>query len=57
MRVIVKGDNKLGGSLIDAEIAGQRTLLSYRSDLRVKRLVFRVENAELANVRIAPLRN
>lgn len=57
VRVIVKGDNKLGGSLIDAEIAGQRTLLSYRSDLRVKRLVFRVENAELADVRIAPLRN
>ena len=57
VRVIVKSDDKLGGSLIDAEIAGQRTMLTYREDLLVKKLLFRLENAELRNVRVAPLKN
>lgn len=57
VRVIVKSDDKLGGSLMDAEIAGQRTLLSYRPDLTVKRLAFRTEGVELRNVQIAPLKN
>ncbi|MCC6353704.1 MAG: hypothetical protein IT577_07440 [Verrucomicrobiae bacterium] len=57
VRVIVRSDDKLGGSLIDAEIAAQRTMLTYRADLRVKKLLFRMENAELRNVRIAPLKN
>ncbi|MBM4093273.1 MAG: hypothetical protein FJ276_28260 [Planctomycetes bacterium] len=53
MRVIVKGDEKIGGSLIDAEIAGQRTMLSYRPDLTVKKLVFRADDVELTNLQIA----
>jgi hypothetical protein len=57
VRVIVKSDDKLGGALIDAEIAGQRTMLTYRADLRVKKLNFRLENAELRNVQIAPLKD
>lgn len=57
VRVIVKSDDKLGGSLMDAEIAGQRTLLSYRPDLTVKKLVFRTEGVELRNVQIAPLKH
>jgi hypothetical protein len=57
VRVIVKGDDKLGGTLIDAEIAGQRTLLSYRPDLTVKKLVFRAEDVELRIIQIAPLKN
>ena len=57
VRVIVKGDDKLGGSLIDAEIAGQRTMLSYRPDLTVKKLVFRTEDLELKNIQLAPLKN
>lgn len=57
VRVFVKGDEKLGGSIIDAEIAGQRTLLSYRADLMVKKLVFRVEGIELKNVRISAWQN
>ena len=32
VRIIVKGDDKIGGSLIDAEIAGQRTMITYRPD-------------------------
>ena len=54
VRVIVKGCDKIGGSLVDAEIAGQRTMISYRPELTVKKMVFRVEGVELENVRIAP---
>jgi len=57
VRVIVKGDDKLGGSLIDAEIAGQRTMITYRADLTVKRMVIRAEGVELKHVKIAPLEN
>lgn len=55
VRVIVKADEKMGGSLIDAEIAGQRTMISYRPDLAVKRLLFRAEGVELRNVKAGPL--
>lgn len=55
VRLIVKGDDKLGGSLIDAEIAGQRTMITYRADLTVKKMVIRAEGVELKNVKIAPL--
>jgi len=57
VRVIVKASEKLGGSLIDAEIAGQRTMLMYRANLNVRRLLFRTEGVELINVQIAPLKN
>lgn len=56
VRVIVKGDDKIGGSLIDAEIAGQRTMISFRPDLTVKKMVVRMEGVALKNVRIAPLK-
>ena len=55
--VAVNGSEKLGGSLLDAEIAGQRTMISYRQDLTVKKMVFRAENVELKNVQIAPLKD
>ena len=55
--MIVKGCDKIGGSLIDAEIAGTRTLISYRADLTVKKMVFHPEGVELKNVQIAPLKN
>jgi len=56
VRVIVKGDDKIGGSLVDAEIAGRRTMISYRPDLTVKKMVFRVEGVELKNIEIAPFK-
>lgn len=40
VRVVVKHEDKLGGSLIDVEIAGVRTLISYRAELEVARLGF-----------------
>ncbi|MCK6501139.1 MAG: hypothetical protein L6Q38_16795, partial [Nitrospira sp.] len=54
VRVLVKGDDKIGGSLIDAEIAGHRTLLSFRPELVVRKLAFRTEGAVVSDVRIAP---
>ena len=57
VRVIVKGDDKLGGTLIDAEIAEKRTLLSYRPNLTVKKMTFRVEDVELGKVHIARIEN
>ena len=55
VRLIVQEDDKIGGALLDAEIAGQRTLIFYRPDLRVKKLLFRTEGVELRNVQIAEL--
>jgi len=55
VRVIVKGDDKLGGALIDAEIAGQRTMISYRPNLTVKNLLFRAEGVDLKQVEIRAL--
>jgi hypothetical protein len=55
VRLIVKGDDKIGGSLIDAEIAGRRTLISHWPDLFVSRVAFRTDGVELAKVRIADL--
>lgn len=57
VRLIVKGTDKLGGSLIDAEIAGQRTMISYRPDLSVEKMLFRTEGVKLKNVKIAALKN
>jgi len=57
VRVIVKNCDKIGGALIDAEIAGQRTMISYRPDLTVEKMAFRAEGAVLKNVRIAVLRD
>lgn len=56
MRVIVKGDDKIGGSMIDAEIAGRRTMLAYRPNLTVKKLVFRTEAVALSNAQVALLK-
>lgn len=56
VRVIVKGDDKLGGTLFDAEIAGQRTVITYRENFTVRRIHCRTENVELKNMKIAPLK-
>jgi hypothetical protein len=57
LRILVKADEKIGGSLIDAEIAGRRTMLAYRPDLTVKKLVCRAEGIELKHIQIASLKN
>ncbi len=39
LKVIVRRDNKMSATIIDAEIAGQRTMITYRPGLTVRRLV------------------
>jgi len=56
VRVIVKDSEKIGGSLVDAEIAGKRTMISYRPDLTVKKMRFRTEGVELRNIQFARLK-
>lgn len=57
VRLIVKGTGKFGGSVIDTEIAGQRTMVTYRPELIVKQLLFRSEDVLIKNVRLAPLQH
>ena len=55
VRAIAKSENKIGGTVIDVEIAGKRTMISYRQNLSVKRLLFRTEGIELKNVQLLHL--
>ncbi|MDQ0641182.1 hypothetical protein QF042_004747 [Pedobacter sp. W3I1] len=57
VRMIVKYEDKFGGSLIDTEIAGQRTMISFRPDLKVENLLLRSEKSVIKNVKIASLKN
>ena len=56
VRIIVKYDTKFGGSLIDTEIAGQRTMIAFRPDLKVGKLLLRLEKSGIKNVKIAELK-
>lgn len=56
VRLIVKGSDKYDGTLIDAEIAGQRTMISYRPNLTVDKMLFNMEGVQLRNVKVAPLK-
>ena len=53
--MLVKASDKFDGSLVDTEIAGKRTMVSYREKLTVERLQFHSENMEVNNVRLSPL--
>lgn len=55
VRILVNNSNKFGGSLIDAEIGKQRTMLSYRAGLSVGNILFRMDKVTIKNVNIAPL--
>ncbi len=56
VRVIVKYTDKLGGVLIDSEIAGERTMVTYRPDLFVEKLMFKSDGVEVRNISIAHLK-
>lgn len=56
VRMVVKYTDKLGGVLIDSEIAEKRTMITYRPDLLVKKLMFKSDNVDIKNVKIAPLK-
>ncbi|MBX3256142.1 MAG: hypothetical protein KF862_18540 [Chitinophagaceae bacterium] len=53
VRILVKSNAKLGGTIIDTEIAGQNTLVSYRNNLDVKSIVFNLDETGVRNVKIA----
>lgn len=55
VRMVVKASDKFDGSMVDTEIAGRCTMVSYREKLNVERLQFRMENMEIDNVRLSPL--
>lgn len=55
VRMVVKTSDKFDGSLVDTEIAGKRTMVSYREKLAVERLQFHYENMEVKNVRLSLL--
>jgi glyoxylase-like metal-dependent hydrolase (beta-lactamase superfamily II) len=55
VRAIVECNGKLGGSVIDVEIAGQRTMITYRPDLSIAKLHVRTEELELKNLQMAPI--
>ncbi|NQX39076.1 hypothetical protein SAMN05421820_102562 [Pedobacter steynii] len=55
VRIIVKYDSKFGGSLIDTEIAGKRTMIAFRPDLKVGKLLLRSEEPGIKNVKIAKI--
>lgn len=55
VRMVVKASEKFDGCVVDTEIAGKRTMVSYREKLTVERLQFQMENLEVKNVRLSPL--
>lgn len=56
VRMIIKYTDKFGGALIDSEIAKQRTMITYRPDLKVKKIMLRKNNINLKNINISPLK-
>lgn len=56
VRLIAINNSKFGGTVIDAEIAGQRTMITFRPDLNIKNLLFNVEGIELSNIQLHKIR-
>ncbi|HRQ18193.1 MAG TPA: hypothetical protein PL085_14050 [Agriterribacter sp.] len=53
VRILVKANAKLGGTIIDTEIAGQNTLVSYRNQLDVKSFALNLSEIGVRNVKIS----
>jgi hypothetical protein len=51
------GSLAIGETLIDAEIASHRAVISYRPDLTVKKLVFHADGVEFQDIQLAPLKD
>ena len=56
VRMCVYNHSKLRGSIVDVEIAGQRTMLSYRPDLKVEGVAFHSDGVKVTNIRKANLK-
>ena len=57
VRLLVKGSEKFGGSLIDVEIAGKRTMIAYRPELFVKKMLFRTDGIEIRDIKVSEIVN
>lgn len=55
VRMLVKSNPKLGGTILDTEIAGQNTMISYRKDLSIASIAFGLDGASLRNVKVMKL--
>ena len=55
VRIMVQSTGKFGGSLIDTEIAGKRTMITFCPNLVIEKLLFNTENVEIKNAKISPL--
>lgn len=55
VRVVVRYSQKFDGSIVDTEIAGRRTMLSFREKLKTGRLHLDASDVKISNVRLSPL--
>ncbi|MGI6574123.1 MAG: hypothetical protein ACOX19_12190 [Fermentimonas sp.] len=55
VRMLIKNTPKLGGSIIDTEVAGKRSLITYRADLDIENLMFKLEDIEITNLQLSEL--
>ncbi len=55
VRMLVKASDKFDGTMVDTEIAGKRTMISYREKLFVDRLQFACDKMEITNLKVMPL--
>lgn len=52
VRILVKSTPKLGGSILDSEIAGQNTMISFRNDLVIENISFNLQETGIRNIKI-----
>lgn len=52
VRMMIKNNSKFGGTIIDTEIAEQRTMITFRPDLTADKLAFKLEDITIKNVHI-----
>lgn len=50
VRIVLRGEPKFGGTFVDIEIAGQRTMISHRSRLKVSSIDIQAEGLAVENL-------
>ena len=54
VRMIIKGEPKWGGSLVDVEIAGQRTMITHRPGMKADNLELAAKGLKVTNLKLSP---
>lgn len=52
VRILVKRNAKLGGTIVDTEIAGQNTMVTYRQGLSIESIAFNVTETGIRNIKV-----